>query len=261
MDRNEHLIIRDDNNKEWFEFNGKRSDEFGIRIANELEFVSPQSDVEEIPVLGRDGVVLIDNERREPIRKNIRLEIPVFDELAKDDNGELLHDLVLEINEWLGVKGWHDWRWGMYPNYVWRATVKDTYNITDTIRSRGRGVIQVTFHPVMYLDGVSEVTLTQGANLNNVTNEIAKPLIHIEGTGDITLKNNNIDWLVLRAVDQSITIDSEQMEVYRGNRPQYDKMIDMNPLFPLLSKGNNTITWTGNATKITVDPRWVVEAT
>lgn len=261
MDRNEHLIIRDPDNKEWFEFNGKRSDELGIRIANELEFSTPQKDIEEVTVLGRDGVVLIDNERREPIRKNIRLELPVFDDLAEGDNGELLHQLIIELSEWFGVKGWHDWRWGMYPNYVWRVTIKDAYNIADAMRSRGRGVIQVIFHPVMYLDNQTETPLSQGTNLRNETNEVAKPLIKVEGTGDISIKNNGEDWLLLRAVDQSITVDSELMSVYRGNRPQYDKMLDIEPMFPLLYEGNNTITWTGNATKVTVEPRWVVEAT
>lgn len=261
MDRNEHLVIRDPNNREWFEYNGKRSDEFGIRIANELEFVSPQKDIEEVTVLGRDGVVLIDNERLNPIRKNIRLEIPVFDEMAKNDNGQLLHQLIMEIRDWLGVKGWHEWRFGMYPDYVWRATIKDTFNIADSMRSRGRGTIQVLFHPYMYLDYQAVIQLTQGYNLNNRTNEVAKPLIKVEGTGDISFKNNGEDWLLLRAVDQEIVVDSELMSVYRDNRPQYDKMIDIEPMFPLLYEGNNQITWTGNATKVTVEPRWVVKAT
>ena len=50
-------------------------------------------------------------------------------------------------------------------------------------------------------------------NLINKGTRIAKPLIKIEGTGDISIKNNGQDWLILRAVDQSITVDSELRSV------------------------------------------------
>ena len=74
--------------------------------------------------------------------------------------------------------------------------------------------------------------------------------------GDISFKNNGQDWLILEGVDQEITVDSELGSVYRGNQPQYNKMVDIEPMFPLLYEGNNEITWTGNLTKVTVDPRW-----
>ena len=41
-------------------------------------------------------------------------------------------DTALRISDWLNVKGYHDFEWSMYPQFMYRATIVDPYNIEDT---------------------------------------------------------------------------------------------------------------------------------
>lgn len=251
-----------DLSRAYFEFKGRNSKEFGIRIANELQFAVPAKDMEEVEVMGRDGVLYIDNNRRKPFTKNIRITVDVNDPRAKGSEGSVLHERVREISDWLTGTG--EWRWGMYSGYVWTATIKDTFNIDDTLRRMGRGVIQVTFHPTMMLDNQAESELENNDVLVNTTNELAKPLITVEGTGDMDFYNNDEPWFSLENITGKIVLDSELMEVSdEDDKPAYDNIYsNIRPLFPELVSGENKISWEGSGIeKVTILPRWVVEAT
>lgn len=237
----------------YFEYKGRKSTEFGIRIPNGISYPSPEADVEKLEMLGRDGDLIIDNERL----KSMPFPIPIRID-AKD--GEKLVEISSRINGWLKSDiGFHPLILSTQPDYQYKAIITEQFNIEETIREFGRTVITFQLEPYKQVVGSESLTLTNGQVINNTHNRAAKPLITITGTGDIELKNNGVDWLKLRSVDTSIEIDSDMKSAKRADRPQYDKMVDLNEgSFPLLEPGENKITWedSPNIEAVEVEPRW-----
>lgn len=95
--------------------------------------------------------------------------------------------------------------------------------------------------------------------VRNSGNTIARPIITIEGEGNISLYlNGKKIFAIVFGEDKSITIDTEKMEAYNGNvlknrhvAGDYDNFV--------LNVGLNEISWGGRVTKITLEnyERWI----
>lgn len=237
--------------KGYFEYKGINSLDMHLRIVNDISFPSPEADIDFVEVLGKDGDVAIDNERL----KGVNFPIPVQLRLPEDMD---VNTMATKISEWLKTDiGWHPLRFSGSKDYEYIAMCYEQFNIQETLKQFGRTVINFRLKPYKRKIDKQIIELTNGMAVLNLWNRESEPLISIEGSGDITLKNNGIDWLILKGVDGYIIVDSEIMSVYKGNRPEFNKMNStLRPLFPMFHPGENIITWTGNITKIEVDPRW-----
>lgn len=237
----------------YFEYNGRKSTEFGIRIQNSIAYPSPEADVEIEEMPGRDGDLIIDNERF----KSMPFSIPIR---VNTREGETLNELASKISGWLKSDlGFHPLKLSTEPDYYHEAIQIEGFNIEETIRDFGRTVINFNLNPNKKATKSEWIELTSGDVIENKHNRKAKPIITIKGTGDLDLKKNGQDWLSLREIDTEITIDSNLKSVYRGERPQYNKMVDLDEgSFPLLEPGENEITWDGaeGITEIKIEPRW-----
>ena len=232
----------------WFRFNGVDSRDYNIKIHKDVFFVSPERDISFVQVPGRDGDLAIDNGRYNAYDYSI----PITLNLKDSDN---VDRQTKRITEWLKTNEWGTLELSWSPDYQYKAICFQTFDMARTLETFGRTVINFRLQPIKYQS--KEVILTDGYTLVNRENRASKPLIHIEGTGDITINKNGVEWLVLTSVDNYITIDSELMSVYKDNLPQYEKMnSSIRPLFPVIDPGENTFTITGNATSITMDCRW-----
>lgn len=241
----------------YFEFNGRRSTEFGIRIYNNLEFTPAKKRIEEIEVLGRDGVLLVDDKSYKPVTKTINFDIKIDDNPAHTGDGSLLFKKVLEISKWLNVDGFKDFKYSMYPGFVFKATILDDYNIKDTLRKFGRGTIQVRFHPFMYYEnGLSEVKLTSGMNLKNEGIESAPLIRIIPKSKKIVLQNNGVRWLTLENAEMETFIDSELMQAYNIVGNANGNIASNRPIYPILNAGNNKITVSEGTADIFITPRY-----
>ena len=238
--------------KAYFEYNGRKSSEFGLRIENDISFTSPEADVEFVEVLGKDGELAIDNKRLKgfdfPVP--VRLYAPV---------GKTVDQVATEISYWLKADiGWKPFYFSGSPDYEYVAMCYQSFSITENLKRNGRAVITFKMKPYKFLKGQGTLTLTNGQTLTNEGFRASQPLIRVDGTGDITLQNNGKDWLKLTDVVNYIKVDSEAMSVYReiGN-PMFPKMYStLKPMFPILEVGDNTITWEGTVEKVEIEPRW-----
>lgn len=237
----------------YFEYNGKNSLDFHMTIINEISFPSPEADVEFVEILGRDGELAIDNKRL----KGVSFSIPIRLKLPPD---KTIEQVSTDISNWLKNDiGWHPLLFSGSPDYEYIALFHEQFNVTETLRTYGKTVLTFKLKPYKRRRQNKPITLTSGQTLINLENRASKPLVKITGNGNITLKNNGTDWLVLENVDGSIAVDSESMSVYKGNSSHFSKMKShLTPLFPLMYLGENTITWTGNVTKVEITPRWEV---
>ena len=238
----------------WFKYKGINSLSKYLRIKNSIIFPSPEADIELIEVLGRDGELVIDNKRLKGVSFPIEMKLSIPKDVDKT-----VSDVATEISNWLkGDIGWYPLEFSGSPNYVYTAMVYEQFNISERLKNRGHVTINFRLKPYKTLRGQEVETLTNGETLTNEGLRSSKPLIRIDGSGDITLQNNGKDWLKLVDVVDYVNVDSEAMLVYREvSNPQNKKFnATLEPMFPILHEGDNTITWTGNVDSVKIETRW-----
>jgi predicted phage tail component-like protein len=124
----------------------------------------------------------------------------------------------------------------------------------------------VTFHvqPFKYSVNDNSYALDIVDNVNNFIienkgNVKSKPTITIYGSGTINLSLNGMQIFVIDLGDSEyITIDSSEMNAYKGNTLMNRKIIGDYSNLSLI-EGNNTISWTGTVTKVAIEnySRWI----
>ena len=127
----------------------------------------------------------------------------------------------------------------------------------------------VTFHvqPFKYSteQGVKELTPAAGTTSVSVVNKgniYAKPAVTVYGTGTVNLSLNGTQILVINLGDtaNNITIDADALEAYTNTTANLaNRSVDGDYDNLKLKVGTNTISWSGNVTKITVAnySRWI----
>ena len=236
----------------YFEYNGRKSTEFGLRIENKISFTSPEADIEFVEVLGKDGDVAIDHGRLKGF--NFPIAVRLY---APQD--KTVDEVATEISNWLKSDiGWKPFYFSGSPDYEYEALMYQAFDIQENLKRNGSAVITFRMKPYKVLRGQKVKTLTNGETLTNEGFRPSKPLLRIDGSGDITLQNNGQDWVKLVDVVNYIIIDSEAMLVYREINNAQNKKFNstLEPMFPILDTGENTITWTGNVDSVQIETRW-----
>lgn len=225
-----------------------------MHIENDISFPSPEADIEFVEVPGRDGELVVDNNRL----KGMNFPVPVRLKLPPKIS---VNETSTKISEWLKTDvGWYPLRFSGSEEYEYIALCYEQFDIAETLKNYGKTVINFRLKPYKRKIGVSGIELKSGQSIINQSKRASKPFIRVEGTGDITLRKNGEDWLILTSVEDYIHIDSEAMSVWRETgRRQFKKMNStLTPMFPLLESGENKITWTGDVSKVVINPRWEV---
>ena len=234
-----------------FTFNGKTNTEFGLRVAEGKKISTSGLDVERVAVPGRDGELLISNNRL----NSAELSFPV--NFVKEKG--LIATEVYKISEWLGVEGYKDLTISYDPDFIYRAAYLETFSIEETMRQFGKTTINFVCYPVkFYKQGRTTITASNGGTINGLGNVNAKPIITLLGNGDCTLTINGRK-TKLRAVQGKITLDMQANQVYKDNLPAWDKVV-RSPQFqmPYLDYGRNLISWDGNF-EVFIIPNWGVK--
>lgn len=122
----------------------------------------------------------------------------------------------------------------------------------------------VTFHvqPFKYKvdEELVDVSISNQTSITveNIGLEVSKPIITLYGSGIIELSINNSAVFQVNIDEDYLTIDSINEEAFKDTLSNL-KNRKMSGDFPILNPGENVITWTGNLTRIIVDPksRWL----
>ncbi len=93
---------------------------------------------------------------------------------------------------------------------------------------------------------------TSGMVLNNFGTYESRPMIKIYGNGSITVSINSSNFKIQNVTDY-VTIDSEIKECYKDNINFGRNMTGDYLVFFI---GKNTISWSGNVSKLEITPRW-----
>ncbi len=138
------------------------------------------------------------------------------------------------------------------PDRKYKARVTNQIEFSHVIRHLKRFIVEFEVQPFGYDVFPQIITKTEPFSLFNIGTFEAEPIITIFGAGNITLYANNQS-ISLKGIAGSITIDSEMQNAYNGAASMNNKMQGE---FPILSLGENYITWLGNITRLEIQPNW-----
>lgn len=226
----------------YFEFNGVRSSDFGLIISGKDIYSAPAPDVSFVSVPGKNGDVLIDNNRF----NNVTVSYNVAFRNVKSR--------AAAIKLWLCRVGYFVLTDTYQPTYFRMAAFSSNLKIDELIENVGQAQISFNCKPFMYSFAWREtITLTEPGTVTNPEAFAALPYIKIIGTGEITLFIGSRAYAV-RSVDSFIELDSELMAAYKGSVLCNDKINFTE--FPVLPSGESNISWTGAVTQVEITPRW-----
>ena len=91
-----------------------------------------------------------------------------------------------------------------------------------------------------------------GSFVTNPGNVHAEPVITVYGSGAITLMVG-LTIIELEGISGNITLNSTLQEAYSGITSMNSAMSGE---FPVLLPGANAVSWTGNVSKVVIEPHW-----
>lgn len=226
---------------DWFSWNGVRCTEYEIHVSEQPPVTLPSERATFTNVPGRSG------------------------SLTTLEGDEVYDDLLLtatcfisdpsripEIAAWLrgsGTVTFANRQGGFY-----HARIVNQISFEKILRGNPHRSFAVNFRckPFWYMADVQPITLTaSGTFVNNPGSVSSEPVITVYGNGEVTLMVGMT--IVELEVSGSITLDTPLMEAYSGSTSMNNAM---NGDFPVLLPGQNAISWTGNVTKVEIQPSW-----
>lgn len=233
-----------------FIINGVHSNDLHAKIQTRpiIEHPRRKNDIKD--VYGVNGYLYFDGGAYNPVDVDVRLFIEAnsFDEF---------HERKEALRHEFDHEGYVDFQYYVDETKVYRVHLEEMKSENNrAYRYINDVFLRLSVFPFKYDSNPEEFngsTLT----ITNPYNYKSKPLITVEGTGDITLLVNDIPF-ILRGVNKPLIIDSQIEHVYsETNGVVYNENNKAYSLdFPLLKTGINTIKATGTVTNINVKPRW-----
>ena len=205
---------------QYFIWNGVNSLDMGVVMLKAPSIFIPQRKINEIKVSGRNGVLHEDEKTYQNYTKDA--ECHVMDRSQID-----------EVCGWL--TGFGEVIFSSEPDKVYRAYIKNQIEFGSILKNINDFLVQFDVEPFKYSVNAAgdALELTAPTTIRNSGTVYSEPLITVYGSGDI---------------------DSEMMEVFKGNANQNGKYGGAE--FPRFEVGKNEIRWTGHVSKIKIQPRW-----
>lgn len=224
---------------------------FDIRIDNKLgrnyhlcmvdrpNIPTAKKKIEFIEVNGRENGALTKEKGYEDVTFTVEFNI------LEDFN---IKPLIRKIKAWIMKAK----TLSFTDDYVYRKIKSvEIGDIDNQIEEYGK--FQVTFIADPYEYSIEQpFSITTPVTFVNQGTLHSLPKLTIYGTGDITTQVNGISFQV-KGVNTFVIVDSDLMECYKDTTPMNDKMIGK---FPVFKEDENTISWTGNVSRVDIETRW-----
>ncbi|EOU1653944.1 distal tail protein Dit [Clostridium perfringens] len=137
------------------------------------------------------------------------------------------------------------------PGWFYKVVNVEIGQMEVKFKRKGEFTINFTCRGWQYsLDGDEFLEIENNTMLYNEY-DLAKPLLYLEGNGEITITINNNSFSVM--LRDFLYIDSELEIAYREKT---DCLNIETGDYPLLEYGENNISFTGNVNKVEIKPRW-----
>ena len=241
-----NLFTQGTNKRGLIVYNGEASADYGMVVseAPSFERASRKQTVYQVP--GRNGAVVFPQDAWNDVSRSYKVWIAE----TSGDLTEKINAFEAFLNSQSGYKRLED---SFEPNVYRLAYYSGGDSFSNEMMQYGEATIKFTCRPERFLkDGEQVIDVVNGSKVNNPTKFNAKPLIHIEGSGTVTI---NIGGKLMQAtVSDYINIDCESMNAYRQTAENKNGSISGE--FPVIPAGVNSIAITGTVTKCSIIPRW-----
>ena len=227
---------------DWFEWNEVRCTEYGIHVLEQPVLTLPNERATFMDVPGRSGSLTV-------------LEgDAVYDDLVLTAQCMVEN---LERHEEIAsyLRGSGRVTFANRPEGYYEARIVNQIPFEKILRGNPHRTFAVNFRckPFWYAESAPAITVTQsGSFVTNPGNVYAEPVITVYGSGTITLMVG-MSIADLSGIAGSITLDTPIMEAYSGVTSMNSAMSGE---FPVLLPGANAISWTGNVSKVVIEPHW-----
>ena len=227
---------------DWFEWNGRRCTELGIHVLEQPVYTLPAERSTFTSVPGRSGsLTTLEGDE-------------VYDDIVLTATCMIdSESRISELSAWL--KGSGNVAFANRSGGFYRARIVNQIAFEKVLRGNPHRKFAVNFRcqPFWYPESVPVETLTASTSLlNNPGSVYSEPTITVYGSGEITLMVGT-QIVELTDIEDSITLNTSLMEAYKGNLSMNGCMSGE---FPVLNPGANAISWSGNVTKVEVQPNW-----
>ena len=144
------------------------------------------------------------------------------------------------------------------PDRYWKASIDNTIPITTLLNSKLRNftVVFACFPFAFLTIGDTPIVYNPASTIweTIIMNDydLSLPHLKIYGQGNIGLLINGIE-TDFYSVDGYIECDSDLQQCYKGTQ---NLGSNMSGQFPVLYSGKNTIVFTGNISKVVLNPHW-----
>lgn len=218
-----------------FIWKGIHSADMGLKIISLPNISIPEKREEKIIIPGRSGYLISTDNSYEGEVKPV--EFDYF-----DNNFD-------SIKTWLNGSG--KVIFSNEPDRYYKARIINKLDLARVLERLHGGIVQFDCQPFSYLED-EIITITKNSTIYNQGTFESQPYLKIFATGDITLNINNTV-IKFTGIEDYIELDSEIMECYKDIQNCNNKMIGEFPIFKI---GENNISWTGNVSKIEINPHW-----
>lgn len=243
-----------------FTLNGVSSLDYGVLIQDRPDIQVPIRRVQMRTAYGTSGDMPFDEEQSdgEKVYDNTTMNLSLL-VLA---NGRTASENRNRIANWMSSNRYKN----MIPYFDTKKLYQVMLDPTQQFNLQNKdylGEIQVgtavlTVRPWKLYVEAPKIQLSAAGAVFNAYLEDSLPLITIYGTGDVTLTVNGVNYLIQNIVT-NITLDSERLFGYKEATNGFITNENAKVRFkeyPRLKTGVNTISWSGNVTKVVIDPRW-----
>ena len=227
---------------DWFEWNDVRCTEHGIHVLEQPVLTLPNERATFVDVPGRSGSLTV-------------LEgDAVYDDLVLTAQCIVEN---LERHEEIAsyLRGSGRATFANRPEGYYEARIVNQIPFEKILRGNPHRTFAVNFRckPFWYAENAPAITVTQsGSFVTNPGNVYAEPVITVYGSGAITLMVG-LTIIELEGISGNITLNSALQEAYSGITSMNSAMSGE---FPVLLPGANAISWTGNVSKVVIEPHW-----
>ena len=234
----------------YFNYRGKSSRDFCLKIKEINNLSSPMRALEIHEVLGKNGELIVDQGNY----TNFHLQIQCFVDGRPERNGKELSlaELATELKAWLQTSFTYSPIQIEGDEFYYEGYCDNSLDIQELFTNFGEVLLTFNCKPYRKKDSDKIVITSRNTTINNQYMD-SEPYMKIYGSGDIKLSINGEEVEFIN-VENYIEVDTELMNCYKDNINQNNRMIGS---FPILKSGDNLITWVGDITKIEIEPRWV----
>ena len=225
-----------------FTWNGTSSSTKGIKLQEMPPIIRPQERVEHVTIPGRAGDVTLTE--GDDIYESYIQTIPLIVDSAEN---------VSAAEKWLRGSG--------YLTFCSEPSRKQLARVINSVEFRKHSKnsswweADVQFYCEPLKEDTTSVPVdvtSSGTTVNNPGDVVSRPLITVIGSGTVTITIGG-KTIAITDLTSGWKVDSDLQWILDGTTPKQGVYTGE---FPVFNPGNNTVAFTGNITKLTIDGRW-----